>query len=43
MKWQETQKFLPRNQYLVKGIGTKSKKWQKKQKFLQKNEDSVQG
>ena len=34
---------LPINQYLVKGIGTKSKKWQKKQKFLQENEDLVQG
>ena len=43
MKRQKTQKFSPINQYLVKGIGTKSKKWQKKQKFLQKNEDSVQG
>ena len=36
MKWQETQKFLPRNQYLVKGIGTKSKKMAKETKGFAK-------
>jgi len=36
MKWQKIQKFLPRNQYLVKEIGTKSKKIAKETKVFAK-------
>ena len=43
IKWQKNQKFLPRKQYLVKKIGTKSKKIAKETKVFAKNEDSVQG
>ena len=36
MKWQKNQKFSPRNQYLVKEIGTKSKKIAKETKVFAK-------